>query len=197
MKLTAQHTRLTGLLFILPLLAYGFGNSFLESAMSDPENQTALGLGIVLVSLNSVIVAILGFRLFPVIQPHKRTAVLYCMTRLLEALLLLIGLGILVSAITTNELEAAKANQFLLYQLAMLILGIGSVFFCLTLYQLKRLPAWLAIAGLIGYALLAIGSVAELIGFPIGIVLSIPGGLFELTLGIWLLVKGWKPSTSA
>lgn len=197
MKLTAQHTRLTGLLFILPLLAYGFGNSFLEAAMSDPENQTALGLGIVLVSLNSVIVAILGFLLFPVIQPHKRTAVLYCVTRLLEALLLLIGLGILVSAITTNELEAAKANQFLLYQLAMLILGIGSVFFCLALYQLKRLPAWLAIAGLIGYALLAIGSVAELFGFPIGIVLSIPGGLFELTLGIWLLVKGWKPSTSA
>ena len=34
------------------------------------------------------------------------------------------------------------------------------------------------------------GTVAELFGLNIGVQLAIPGGLFEITLSIWLIIKG-------
>jgi hypothetical protein len=38
------------------------------------------------------------------------------------------------------------------------------------------------------------GAAAELFGAPISLVLLIPGGIFEVTLAIWLLVKGFTPA---
>jgi hypothetical protein len=38
-----------------------------------------------------------------------------------------------------------------------------------------------------------IGSVAEFFGIHISLVFSIPGGLFELVLAFWLLIKGFQP----
>ncbi|WP_188194514.1 hypothetical protein [Nonomuraea sp. SYSU D8015] len=40
-----------------------------------------------------------------------------------------------------------------------------------------------------GYAVLLAGTIAEILGYSAGLVPSIPGGLFEIALGILLLVK--------
>jgi hypothetical protein len=48
-----------------------------------------------------------------------------------------------------------------------------------------------ALFGLLSYTIFLIGAIAELLGFPIGLMLSVPGGLFELFLGIWLIWKGF------
>jgi hypothetical protein len=45
--------------------------------------------------------------------------------------------------------------------------------------------------GLVGYALLATGTVAELAGFRIGTALSIPGGLFEVAFAVTMLFRGF------
>jgi hypothetical protein len=42
----------------------------------------------------------------------------------------------------------------------------------------------------IGYAIHVAGAIAEIFGIPISLLLLIPGGLFELALGFWLLIKG-------
>jgi hypothetical protein len=42
--------------------------------------------------------------------------------------------------------------------------------------------------------------IAEMFGFPVGTMLSLPGGLFELGLSLWLIIKGFnlpKPTVSA
>jgi hypothetical protein len=49
----------------------------------------------------------------------------------------------------------------------------------------------MAMWGLIGYVILMIGTIAEIFGIHIGLMLTIPGGLFELALGFWLLIKGF------
>jgi hypothetical protein len=72
-------------------------------------------------------------------------------------------------------------------------LGLGSVLMCGSLLRTRLVPRWLAVWGVVGYAIFLAGAIAELLGIPIGIALSIPGGLFELVLGIWLLVKGFEP----
>jgi hypothetical protein len=58
-------------------------------------------------------------------------------------------------------------------------------------------PRFLAAWGLLGYAVLMTGSIAEIFGLHIGLVFSIPGGLFELVLGVWLIAKGFEPDAYA
>ena len=67
------------------------------------------------------------------------------------------------------------------------------MFLCWLLLRTGLIPRPLAILGLIGYPILAAGTIAELFGIHIGLLLTIPGGLFELTLAFWLLIKGFNP----
>jgi Domain of unknown function (DUF4386) len=90
---------------------------------------------------------------------------------------------------------AVKGN-FWAYQIAMLVLGIGSLMFCYVLYQSKLIPRFLSAWGFVGYAALAMGALLELFGLKVGLLYSIPGGLFELIFPIWLIVKGFNSSAT-
>lgn len=79
------------------------------------------------------------------------------------------------------------------YQIAEMSLGLGGVFLCSLLFRTQLIPRFLSIWGLIGYAILMAGTIAEIFAIHIGLMLSIPGGLFELALGFWLLIKGFQP----
>lgn len=79
------------------------------------------------------------------------------------------------------------------YQVAEMLLGLGCIFLCSLLFRARLVPRLLAMWGAIGYAFLMTGAVAEIFGIHIGLVFSIPGGLFELTLGVWLIVRGFRP----
>jgi hypothetical protein len=76
----------------------------------------------------------------------------------------------------------------------MLFLGLGSVPFCYLMYKEKLIPRYLALSGCLGYALLFAGSISEFLGYKVGIFCSIPGGLFELSFGLWLIIKGFQTS---
>ncbi|HEY4574486.1 MAG TPA: DUF4386 family protein [Thermoanaerobaculia bacterium] len=72
-------------------------------------------------------------------------------------------------------------------------LAVGGVFLCWLLLRTGLIPRPLAILGLIGYPILAAGTIAELFGIHIDLLLTIPGGLFELAPAFWLLIKGFNP----
>ena len=76
----------------------------------------------------------------------------------------------------------------------MAIWGIGGLLFCVLLYKSKLVPRWLTVWGLIGYVIFISGTIAELYGLPIGVQLSLPGGLFEIVLSVWLIIKGFSIS---
>ncbi|MEM7374115.1 MAG: DUF4386 domain-containing protein [Bacteroidota bacterium] len=211
-------SKFIGFLFLLPLLSYGIGDALLTGPLSQGDtlahqsaSQPSMIIGALLMLINSLTVVLLGIMLFPILHRyHPLTARSYLSSRLLEAVLLLIGLVALLSLLSLSQTlsadelaEASILKTWALaahryaYQLAMIVLGVGSLSFCLILFRTKLIPAFLAIWGLIGYVLLAAGAVAELFGYPIGIALSLPGGVFELTFGIWLMVKGFSfPSDS-
>jgi Domain of unknown function (DUF4386) len=166
--------RIVGALFLAAFVCYGVG-----SALADRPFGPALML------LNSVVVATIGVLVFRVFRrPHPRTAVTYLVARALEAVLLALGVVLLVS------MGSAEGNS-LAYQFAMLALGVGSVPFCRTLLRGQFVPGWLAAWGIVGYALLAAGASLELVGMGLGLVLAIPGGLFEVALGVTLIVRGF------
>ena len=114
------------------------------------------------------------------------------------ALLLIVPLG----QYTGGE-SAAWAKAFgslltqsnsLAYQLAMMSLAIGNMFLWSLSYRTRLIPRLLSVWGVIGYAIFLAGAIAEIFGIPISLMASIPGGLFEVVLGFWLIVKGFEPN---
>ena len=86
----------------------------------------------------------------------------------------------------------------LFYSVAEAGLGIGSLFFCALLFRTGLVPRFLAVWGFIGYACFAGGNLLELFGVAgAGLVGAIPGGLFELTFGIWLIARGFASTATA
>jgi hypothetical protein len=166
--------RIVGALLLAAFACYGVGSAL----VAEP-------IGVVLVMLNSVVVATIGILVFRTLRfSHIRTAVTYLVARVLEAVLLAVGaaLFVLIGSVAANDLA---------YQSAMLALGAGSLPFCRILLRDHFVPGWLAIWGLVGYALLALGASLELVGLGLGLALAIPGGLFEVALGVTLIARGF------
>lgn len=65
---------------------------------------------------------------------------------------------------------------------------------CYALYQAKLLPGWLALWGLVGYVIHFAGAGMENLGFNVGLIPVIIGGLWELFVGVWLIAKGFNTS---
>jgi hypothetical protein len=210
------HSRALGVLFILPFFAYGVGTALVTSVLKEPEHLAVLASqrapfvgGALLLLLNSLFVVGIGVLFFPILRERSPSiAVAYVCTRVMEALTLIVGVVFLLCILqlgesaqgqTTPELvtlsNLLSKGNFWAYQLAMLILGAGSVAFCLSLYRARLLPSLLPLVGAGGYGLLALGCVLELFGLPWGILFSGPGGLFELFFGGWLIAKGFRTAT--
>jgi hypothetical protein len=207
-------TRLAGSLFLAAILAYGAGTSLTTSVLAGPDELAAVAantaqftLGVALMCANSLIVAAIGVLLFPILKRHSvPVARAYLGGRLVEAVVLLIGIGFLFSLVAlsgelatasttdatdlaTRATSALEAND-VAYQVAMAALGVASVFFCAVLFRARLIPRFLALWGIAGYAVFLAGAVFELVGAAgWGLPLSIPGGLFELAFGIWLITK--------
>ena len=57
-------------------------------------------------------------------------------------------------------------------------------------------PRTLALWGVIGYAIHLTGAIAEVFGIHVSLLLSLPGGLFEVAFGIWLIAKGFNSAVT-
>ena len=101
-------------------------------------------------------------------------------------------------ASSSSPTPAAIHANSVFYNVAEAGLGIGSLFFCALLFRTKLVPRFLAVWGFIGYACFAVGKLLELFGVAgAGLVGAIPGGLFELTFGIWLIARGFASTATA
>src|SRR3954466_4130882 len=189
--------RIVGVLFLAGFLAYGVGNLIATGIVDsgDRSGSTALFVtGAVLMLLNSAFVIGIGVLMFPILRPHsKAVAAGYVGTRIFEGVVLAIGV---VSLIVLTGSDAIDANA-VFYNIAEAGLGIGSLFFCALLFRTGLVPRFLAVWGFIGYACFAGGNLLELSGVAgAGLVGAIPGGLFELTFGIWLIARGFASTAT-
>jgi hypothetical protein len=178
-------------------LTYGVGSLIATGVVrsADRSDSTALFVtGAALMLLNSAIVIGIGVLLFPILRAHnKAVAAGYLGTRIFEGVGLALGV---VSLILFTGSSAIHANS-VFYNVAEAGLGIGSLFFCTLLFRTRLVPRFLAAWGFIGYACFAAGTLLELSGVAgAGLVGALPGGLFELTFGIWLIARGFtSPAT--
>ncbi len=84
--------------------------------------------------LNSLVVIGIGILLAPVLRSHSRKVALsYLATRIFEGVVLAMG----AIALLSMPGEAALRANFLAYNVAMVGLGFGSLFFCLLLFRAR------------------------------------------------------------
>jgi Domain of unknown function (DUF4386) len=190
--------RVVGVLFLAGFLTYGVGNLIATGIVRDGDRSSSTALfvtGVALMLLNSAFVIGIGVLMFPILRAHnKAIAAGYLGTRIFEGVVLAIGVVSLI--VVTGSHDAIHANS-VCYNVAEAGLGIGSLFFCALLFRTGLVPRFLAVWGFIGYACFAGGTLLELFGVAgAGVVGAIPGGLFELTFGIWLIARGFASTAT-
>jgi hypothetical protein len=213
--------RVVGVLLIAAFFAYGGGNAVLASVLAAPDPLASIGadamtlrLGAMLMLLNSVFVAAIGVLLLRVARPHSEgIAFGYLTARIVEAVFLAVGIVFLLLQVPLGResLDADPAAAALLqslstvslrgndfaYAIAMFALGLASVPFWLLMYRVQMVPRVLAVWGVAGYAIFMAGMVLELSGIAgVGLMLSLPGGLFEIAVGLWLIARGFRSPTT-
>ncbi len=203
-------SRLIGSLFLLGFVCYGTGFALVSSVIgaadfpaSVPEKQTLLVIGVFLMLMNTAVDVGKAVLFFPILDRYgRRTALTYLAALIIEVVLLTIGALSLLLLIPIAGAPAgghslaplAVAANAVAYQVAEMTLAIGCLFLFALLYRSRLIPRFLSVWGIAGYGILLAGSVAELCGLPVGTILSIPGGLLELALAFWLLIKGFAPT---
>lgn len=168
--------RAFGVIVLAAFLLYGIG-----SAAADQP------IGIALVVVNSIAVAfagLIGFRL--VRSTDHGVGVGYLAARMTEAVLLSGGI------ILAEFADVGDADN-LGYLLGMIALAAGSIPFCQALGRRRWIPQPLATWGIYGYAALAIGALLELLmDRSLAVLFALPGGLFELALGLYVIRYGFR-----
>lgn len=212
--------RVFGVFFFIAFLSYGTGSELVESIVNVPDflynisdNKTTMVIGVVLMAIIHTIVTIgLAVIMLPVLKPFNNTLSYgYLSAAITASVILVVGTIFLLlllplsdaylklGATDTSAFEiigsVLKKGGFLSYQIGMAIWGCGGLLFCSLLYQSKLVPRFMSIWGFIGYIVFISGTIFELFGYTIGVLLSAPGGLFEIFLSTWLIIKGFNTST--
>jgi len=205
--------RVVGVLYIL-----GFVVGISGSALGAPGQLETVSAKSMMIAIGALLWVIAaagdaahGVMMFPILkQNNERIALGYFGARIVEAaiiavsalfILLQIPLGsefLKASASETPYLQSLSAlftqSQVYTYQIGMVVLGIAGLTLCYGLYRAKLIPQVFIIWGFIGYLSFLGGSVLEILGFNLQLLHTIPGGLWEMSIGVWLIAKGFNSS---
>ena len=165
--------------------------------------QSTLVLGAFLMLLNTAVDIGKGVLFFPILERHgKRTALAYLSALIVQVVFLNLGVLSLLMLAPLSQFAGegwaagvgsllTEANS-MAYHIGQATLAGGAAFLSVLLYRARLLPRFLAAWGLVGYIIHAAGAIAEIFGYPVSLVLLVPGMMFELALPLWLIFKGFN-----
>jgi hypothetical protein len=152
-----------------------------------------MAFGVLLMTCAGLAVVGIGLLMYPVLRdvdPHL--AVWYPILRITECV---VSLACGVYLLTQSEV----VPNYLLW--VYIPTGLGGIVLTYLLFVSRLVPRPIAFLGLVGYVLLTVGVPLDLLGVldmsdGAGLLLVVPGGLFELVfLPIWLIAKGFNDSS--
>ncbi len=210
-------TRLFGIFFILSFVSYAIGIGFMEviqnsqlSPMQVIGEKMNLMIGAFLIviihTLLNVGLLVLMFNILK--SANLILSFIYLLSGAFATLMLAFGALFLLlpipvgeAIIQSNYLDTASFSllinlssraNFYLYQFGMILWACGGLILCYLLKKERLVPILFPIVGYFGYLIFIIGCFLELCGMTFGIIFSVPGGLFEILLSIWLIIYGCK-----
>jgi hypothetical protein len=218
-----------GIVYLLGMVVGIGGNGLVQSVLGAPDhlsivtaNSLVLAGGLMLMLLAAVGDAAHGILMLPILKRRgERLAFGYLGFRIIDAVF--VGLWVLflllqiplareyvkaggADPIYLQAMSAVsvQASQYA-YEIGMMFVGIAGVTLGCALYTARLVPRFVAVWAIAGYAVHLGGSVLEVMGFGLNLMHVIPGGLWELFIGVWLIAKGFSsapvlsqmPTTSA
>jgi len=211
-----KQSLLAGVLYLLtfvsiPTIAL-YSSVHVPNYITGPGPDTAVIIGGIL----EIIVALSGIGtavvLYPVLKKQNESAALGLVAaRILESGTIFVGVAFLLSVVTLRQSGAGEdglATSHALVALYDRIFLLGQSFMpaiCdlllgFMLYKSRLVPRALAMIGMLGALPLVAGYVAMLFGLiernsPMAGLSAVLVALFEFSLGIWLIVKGFNSKT--
>lgn len=203
--------KVVGTLYIL-----GFVVGIAGSVLSAPGQLDTVSAKSMMIAIGALLWVIAaagdaahGVMMFPILkQNNERIALGYFGARVVEAaviavsalfILLQIPLGaefLKASASETSYFQSLSAlfmqSQAYAYQIGMVALGMAGLMLCYGFSRAKLVPQFFVIWGLIGYVSFLGGSMLEVLGFNLQLLHTLPGGLWEMSIGVYLIVKGFN-----
>ena len=179
-----------GILFLVATVTFMIGSMLIQSYFtSEYPSKMQLVAGALLEIFCGLAVVAIGVLMFPILKKYNKSlAFSYVILRIIEfAAIIFSGVYLL------HFLKILQNYDLMIY----IFTGIGGLIFSYLLYQSKLIPKCLSVLGLVGYFLLLMGVLLDIlscinINTGAGMLLYLPGGLFELLLPIWLFVKGFN-----
>lgn len=214
---TSRKISLTaGLLYLLTFVS--IPTLALYGPIHDPNYILGSGpdTNVIIGAISEVIVALAGIAtavvLFPVLKKQNESLSLGLVaSRTLEAACIFLGVAFLLSIVTLRQsgtgsviissaLVTLYDRIFLLSQ--SFLPAINDLLLGFLLYQSRLVPRPLALMGLIGGPILIAGYLSVMFGFlgqrdPLAGSSAILVALFELSLGLWLVIKGFNFSATS
>ncbi len=189
----------------------------LYSSIHDPNYIVGSGpdTSVIIGGILEIIVALAGIGtavvLFPLLKKQNESFALGLVAaRILESSTIFVGVAFILSIVTLHQAGAGADALITSHALAALydrIFLLGQSFMpavCdlllgLLLYKSRLVPRALALIGIAGAPLLVIGYIALLFGIidrisPFAALTAVPVAVFEFSLGVWLIVKGFNSS---
>jgi hypothetical protein len=212
--------RLAGFLFVMTFVTSIPALALYDHVLNETHFVTGTGsdtqvlLGAFLEVL--LIVANIGTALvlFPILKRQNEPLALgYVAARILESVFIALGVVSVLSIVTLHQDAGAHASTLVPVGRALVamhdwtfllgpgfVVGIGNgLILGYLMYRSGLVPRGLAVLGMVGGALICLSGIAVLLGafdkgsLPQGIA-TVPEFIWELSLGIYLMVKGFKPS---
>ena len=180
-------------------------------------NKGAVELGALLWSINNigiVFIAVFAFTVLRSLDEALATGYLAC--RIIEGTIMMVGVAatLLLIPLSHQFLQAdtpqapwfltlgdilKQAKFFGLSGLSLPLLGLGGVLFTSMLFRYRLVPPGISAVGLIGYAIVLLGSIAGWFGLidvapgGNGTIFALPVATFEiLLLPFWLFFRGFR-----
>lgn len=187
------------------------GGDAVQTARNIVASERLFRIGIASDLIMFASLVMLVWALYVVLEPFNRNVAL------LAAFLRLAGESIAAASITnafvvlrllsgTQYLQAFQTTQLQVLarlfirgqgaglEIAFVFLGMGSTVFSYLWFKSRYIPRSLAVLGIVGSLMLTLGTLAILVfpslGEVMGLAYMAPLGIYEVGVGLWLVVKG-------
>jgi hypothetical protein len=218
MAWSRKHSLAAGIFYLLTFVS--IPTVVLYSSIHDPNYIVGAGpdTAAIIGGVLEIIVALAGIgtavALFPVLKKQDESSALGLVAaRILESGTIFAGVAFILSIVTLRQVGAGAGALVTSHTLSALydrifLLGqsfmpaICDLLLGLLLYKSRLVPRALSVIGIVGAPILVVGYLAILFGLigrltPLAGLSALPVALFEFSLGIWLIVKGFNPSAIA
>lgn len=207
--------KIVGVIYLAGMVIGILGNVLILSILSAPDRMASISQNSMLLAIAALLWLLTvagdvahGILMYPILRKHsERMAVGYLGFRIVDATFIAIMVLVILAQVPIAGVDSlAEASdgsllglstvfmqtQLYAYSIAMFTLGVAGLIVCWVFYRANLLPRPLAVWGLAGYAIILCGSVLEILGFDLLSMHAIPGGLWEVFIGVWLIAKGFK-----